>query len=143
MTHTIVKDRLEDVMLILEQIPEFENPPSTEEILDRISHKPHLILTAYSQDQVIGFKIGYERNGDLYSWLGAILPKYRRQGVAASLSAYQEEWARNYGYTRIWMKTRNQFPEMLILAINRDFKVIGFESRKEISQHRIVLAKSI
>ena len=143
LTHTIEKDRVEDVMLVLEQIPEFKNTPSTEKILDRISHKPHLVLTAYTQEQVIGFKIGYERNGDLYSWLGAIIPKYRRQGIAASLSAYQEDWARNNGYTRIWMKTRNEFPEMLILAIKRDFKVIGFESRQEIAEHRIVLAKSI
>ena len=139
----IEENRLEDVMLVLSQIPEFENIPDAGSIQSRLNEKPHLILSASNETGPIGFKIGYEREGKFYSWLGAILPMYRNKGIASALADRQEEWAKNQGYTTIWMKTRNCFPEMMMMAVGRGFRIVGFDPREEVGQHRIVLEKSI
>jgi GNAT superfamily N-acetyltransferase len=102
-----------------------------------------LVLTAHDGNTAAGFKIGYEREGAFYSWLGGVLPEYRRKGVATLLADAQEKWAREQGYKSIWMKTRNRFPGMLILAVGRGFRITGFDPRGEIGEHRIVLTKSI
>jgi GNAT superfamily N-acetyltransferase len=92
---------------------------------------------------VLGFKIGYERDGQFYSWLGAIIPSFRKMGIATAFANRQEEWARNHGYHTLWMKTRNRFPEMLIMALQRGFVITGFDAREHVREHRIILAKSL
>ncbi|MBP7239042.1 MAG: GNAT family N-acetyltransferase [Saprospiraceae bacterium] len=141
--YVIEENRLDDAMLVIRQIPEFENIPEADRILSRLVNTPHLILSASIDSVPIGFKIGYERDGMFYSWLGGILPEYRNKGIASALAEKQEEWAKTHGYTTIWMKTRNCFPEMLMMAIGRGFRIIGFDPREEVGQHRIVLEKSI
>jgi len=141
--YIIEENKLDDVMEVLALIPEFENTPDAAAIQTRLTQLPHLILSARNDSGPIGFKIGYERDGKFYSWLGAIAPAYRNKGIATALANRQEEWARNQGYTAIWMKTRNCFPEMLIMAIGRGFRMVGFDPREEVGQHRIVLEKSI
>jgi GNAT superfamily N-acetyltransferase len=139
----IVENSLEDVIHVLSQIPEFESIPDTDHILSRLDNKSQLILSARVESMPIGFKIGYERNGKFYSWLGAITPAFRNKGIASALASRQEEWVRNQGYTTIWMKTRNCFPEMLMMAIGRGFRIVGFDPKEVVGQHRIVLEKSI
>ena len=140
---TIEENRLEAVLYLLDNIPELDTSPLFEEILSRTAQVPHLILTAYDGKQPIGFKIGYERDGHFYSWLGGVLPGCRQKGIAAFLADHQEEWAKNEGYTDIWMKTRNRFPEMLIMALRRGFRIMSLDPRETIEEHRIVLAKSL
>ena len=139
----IEENKLEDALEVLALIPEFENIPDAASIQARLSQHPHLILSARNDSGPIGFKIGYERDGKFYSWLGAIAPGYRNNRIATALADKQEEWARNQGYAAIWMKTRNRFPEMLLMAIGRGFCIVGFDPRGEVGQHRIVLEKSI
>jgi len=139
----IEENKLDDVLEVLALIPEFENTPDISGIQSRLAQRPHLILSARIDAGPIGFKIGYERDGNFYSWLGAIAPPYRNKGIGTALANRQEEWARNQGYTAIWMKTRNCFPEMLMMAIGRGFRIVGFDPREEVGQHRIVLEKSI
>ena len=139
----IEENKLDDVLEVLALIPEFENKPDSAAIQSRLVHLPHLILSASNAAGPIGFKIGYERDGKFYSWLGAITPAYRNKGIATALADKQEEWARIQGYTTIWMKTRNCFPEMLMMAIARGFRIVGFDLREEVGQHRIVLEKSL
>lgn len=141
--YVILENRLEDVIHVILQIPEFESIPNADQIISRLNNKPQLILSARVESMPIGFKIGYERDGKFYSWLGAITPTYRNKGIATALADKQEEWARNQGYTTIWMKTRNCFPEMLMMAIGRGFRIVGFDPRETVGQHRIVLEKSI
>jgi GNAT superfamily N-acetyltransferase len=142
-TVVIEEGRLDDVLEMLRILPEFEMAPSGEEITSRISGVPHLVLTAHDGNNAAGFKIGYEREGTFYSWLGGVLPEYRRKGVATLLADAQEKWAGEQGYTSIWMKTRNRFPAMLIMALGRGFRITGFDPRGEIGEHRIVLTKSL
>ncbi len=140
---TIEEGRTSDVIQMLREVPEFGSTPSMDQIIARIGLAPHLVLTAYVEGKPAGFKIGYERDGTFYSWLGGVLPVYRRSGVAARLADAQESWAKTHGYKTIWMKTRNRFPGMLMMAIGRGFQITGFDPRDKIGEHRIVLTKSL
>lgn len=144
MTPVIIEENLlEEAVLLLREIPEFSNIPETSQILERLASKPHLILTAHSGARVIGCKLGYERDGRFYSWLGAVHPDFRQNGIASILADRQENWAREQGYSSIWMKTRNAFPEMLIMALRRGFQIIGLDLRDEVREHRIILEKKL
>ena len=139
----IEENNLDAIPEILAGIPEFSDTPSIEFIQNRISHLPHIILTAYFGDKPVGFKIGYERDQKFYSWLGAVLPGHRRQGIADALADKQEKRAREMGYQVIWMKTRNCFPSMLLMAVRRGFRITHLDLREDILQHRIIMEKSI
>jgi len=139
----IQENRIDDVVLLLQSLPEFVNPPSAADILGRIGEVPHLVLTAYLDGQLCGCKVGYERDGMFYSWLGGVLPAFRQAGVAAVLADRQEAWAAQQGYRTIWMKTRNRFPAMLLMAVRRGFRITSVLPEEEIAEHRIVLEKSI
>jgi len=141
MNFTIRHGDLDSVMEVLHAIPEFDHLPSKEIINQRIAGVPNLILTAHDASATLGFKIGYVREGVFYSWLGAVHPQSRQNGIAKALADEQEKWARQQGYDRIWMKTRNRFPEMLIMAIRRGFKITGIETRDTLSENRIYLEK--
>jgi len=132
---------LEDVEEVLQAIPEFDQLPSAETIQQRISHVPHLVLTAHNGSSAVGFKIGYLRDGAWYSWLGGVKPGYRQPGIANALANEQEKWAISQGFNRIWMKTRNRFPEMLIMALRRGFTITRVEVMEEMRENRIYLEK--
>src|SRR5688572_5920035 len=140
---TLEEDNLEAVVKILNAIPEFDDLPNSESIKTRLLGKPHLILTAHDGNKPIAFKIGYERDNRFYSWLGGVIPSHRSLGVAGKLADRQEEWAKQQGYTSVWMKTRNRFPTMLLMAVRLGFRIIAIDTRYKITEHRIVLEKSL
>ena len=133
---------IEAIHPLTHQIPEFINPYPLEEYYKRFLDTPHLCLAAFHSNQIMGFKIGYEREeGVFYSWMGAVLPQYRKMQVAKQLAKHQEQWAKNAGYQKIKFKTRNKLRSMLLFAIKNDFNIIGVEPRDEIGEYRIVLEK--
>lgn len=124
-------------------IPEFQEPPLPAEYRRRLSDVPHLILVARSGSRPVGFKIGYERDGSFYSWLGGVVPAHRRRGIARRLAEAQEEWARAQGYDHINFKTRNQHRAMLIFALNNGFQIVGFRQKETVATNRILLRKPL
>lgn len=123
------------------RIPEFQNPPEAAEYEKRLKDTPHLILVAFDGNRPIGFKVGYERDGEFYSWMGGVLPSYRRRNVALRLAQTQEEWARKQGYRSVTFKTRNQHKNMLLFALKRGFNVVGFKEKGDVMTNRILLRK--
>ena len=141
--YVIEEGNLDAVELLLGSVPEFDIPPTIDDIGFRIKDVPHLILTAHAEGLPVGFKIGYERDGRFYPWLGGVDDRFRQLGIASHLADYQDPWARKKGYKTIWMKTRNRFPQMLLMATQRGFRIIGLQPRDKIGEHRIVLEKSL
>lgn len=83
-------------------------------------------LIAIMNEQVVGCKLGYERKpGQFYSWLGAVRPDFRGQGLASELMRRQHEWCRQQNYQTIRTHTYNQWRGMLILNLRFSFDVIG------------------
>ena len=134
---------IDTVVQLSSAIPEFLNPHGPEEYHRRLDGVPHLILVAYVAEQPVGFKVGYERDGFFYSWMGGILSKFRRNGIAKALADQQESWARANGYNSITFKTRNSHKGMLIFALKNGFDIVGFKEKETIATNRILLRKPL
>jgi predicted GNAT superfamily acetyltransferase len=136
---------IEEAVQLSMQIPEFADPHPAIEYYNRLSGKKHLILIAYEDDKPVGFKVGYDKEGDgsFYSWMGGVLPAYRQQQVAKQLAQMQEEWARENGFNSIRFKTRNRHKAMLVFALKNRFQIIAVEPRETVEEYRIVLEKRL
>ena len=111
---------------------------------DRLREKPGLLLNlASAAGQVVGYKVGYRRYGDVfYSWLGGVAPAYRRRGIARQLLKEQHQWCKDTGYRWIVAENRNDLRRMLLLNIQEGFNVIG-TYLSERSETIITLRKSL
>lgn len=139
----IKKGNLSQVQHLLIEIPEFGQQVEADEFSERLNQTTHLILIAIDQGRPVGFKLGYDRyqDGSFYSWLGGVIPEFRRQGIARLLARYQEKWALAKGFKSIRIKTRNKFRAMLIFLLKSDFQINSFERADDISESRIELEK--
>ena len=124
-SYHIHEGKLDDAVMVSANIPEFDDPYEIPEYSKRLNSTTHHILTAYDNHNPIAFKIGYQRHSDgsFYSWMGGVLPNYRRKGIANNLADPQETWAKKNGYISIKMQTREKHKAMLALAINRGFQI--------------------
>jgi len=141
MSIEIKKGTIKTIVQLSKEIDEFRDPHDELEYQKRLTNVPHLILVAYMDEKPVGFKVGYERSGQFYSWMGAVLKDYRRKGVAKALARQQESWARQQGYPSVTFKTRNRLKAMLTFGINNGFNIIGIEKKADINENRILLRK--
>jgi ribosomal protein S18 acetylase RimI-like enzyme len=138
----IIKDHeLQDAVTVSQQIPEFNEPYPVDEYVRRLSGVPHYILTAYVEGRPVGFKVGYEREGTFYSWMGGVLPQFRQEGIGDRLAERQEQWARQKGYTRVTIKTRKKYKAMLGLLKKRGYRVLRTIPKQPAEETRIWLEK--
>jgi GNAT superfamily N-acetyltransferase len=116
----------EDIASLEQEIPEFEEPYSLEEITGRIDGKKHYCLVAYMDRKHAGYKLGYEQApGKFYSWTGGILPAYRKRGIADALLNMQEDWCWKNAYKRIDVTSLNRHKAMIIFLLKRGYDIIG------------------
>ena len=104
-----------------------------------------MILIADNGVEAVGFKVGYERDSDgsFYSWMGGVLPAWRRKGIAALLADEMDIWAIGKGYTHLRFKTRNSHKGMLIFGLLRGFDIIDIDTHSASKDHRILLEKKL
>jgi predicted GNAT superfamily acetyltransferase len=118
-----------------------QNADSIEEEL--CARPSFLILVATDNEQVVGYKIGYQdRKSRFYSWLGGVHPEHRRQGIASELMLRQHEWCKKQGYVVIRTQTKNQWRNMLILNLRHGFDVVGTYT-DERGEPKIILEKRL
>lgn len=133
-----------DIVAISKQIPEFRQVTTLERLQARLDGRPALILIAKAADTIVGYKVGYHLTEDtFYSWLGGVLPDYRRQGFAALLLRYQEQWARDAGYQQIQVKSMACFPAMLALLRSNGYQVLAADESADRPDDKIVFLKSL
>jgi len=125
----IRKGAFQECVDLSSKIPEFNSPYKIDEYKKRCAGK-YLALIAEIDNKPVGFKIGYDRfkNGRFYSWMGGVLPKFRRMGVAYSLANSQEKWAAENEFRSISLKTRKKHDEMIAFSLNHGF-IITEETR--------------
>lgn len=141
----IRRGSIEEVVEISNKIPEFNNPYRAEDYQAKFNTK-HIILVAEMNNQLVGFKCGYERDastGKFYSWMGGVLPEYRKSGVARDLLIAMEEWCVNEGYKILEFKTLNEHKSMLIFSLKYGFEIIEVISSPKDPRKRIVLQKRL
>lgn len=112
--------------------------------IERIKQKKDVLsIIAYENDIPIGFKIGYQYNQTVfYSWVGGVLPKYRKRKVASTLAFSQEKWAKKKGYSKLRTKSMNRFKPMLIFNLKKGFDIIQVYTN-ESKQTKIVFEKTL
>ncbi len=144
-TNVIIREgTIAECIEISEKIPEFSSGNYDEAAyLQRLSNTQYLILVAEKDQQVVGFKVGYDRyrDGSFYSWLGGVLPEYRKDSIATQLADKQEKWALASGFDAIRLKTRNRFRAMLIFALKNGFLIENIEIKETVENNRINLRK--
>jgi len=142
----IKEGSIEDAVSVSLKIPELNNPHSKEVYENRMYKKQYLILIAYVGKEKVGFKVGYDKFQDgknFYTWMGGVLPNFRKKGIADALANYQEQWIRAQGFQNVILKTRNRHQGMLIFAIKNNFKIFEIDPRNDVEEHRILLRKSL
>ena len=142
---TIVEGNLDEALHVAHNITEFENLYSKSVFEERLASKNTLILLAYFNAKLIGFKIGYETPSKqyFYSWMGGVISKYRKSGTAQSLIDYQEDWARKNKYIRILVKTRNKHLAMIALLEKNNYYRLGTEPFEPNKNTRIIYEKKL
>jgi len=144
MPFTIKEDSLNEAYEVSLKIPEFSSPYKIDEYQQRLNKKNHLVLIAFdnSDRKVVGFKVGYELSPDIfYSWMGAVLPEYRRHGIAESLADYQEDWACKRHYKIIQMKTREKHKAMIAFSLRRGFIIKSRINNQSPAETRLIMEK--
>ncbi|AML56098.1 Protein export cytoplasm protein SecA ATPase RNA helicase [Serratia rubidaea] len=135
---------LAEIQQLYQHIPEFNAAHRLQDLQLRIGDAMHYARIAELDGQPAGFKLGYQTGDDtFYSWLGGVLPAFRRRGVAGRLLEEQERWARTQGFRRLTVKTRNQFRGMLMLLIARHYRIITLEKKGEVADYRLLLEKTL
>lgn len=135
---------IEEALRVEGAIPEFSQVRTAEAYMRKFGEQPHLILIASVDDEHVGYKVGYALDEEsFYSWLGGVLPAFRKRGVAQHLLAVQEDWVRRHEYRRIVVKSKNQFPAMLRLLIQNGYKISHVEEGVPIDDAKITFEKSL
>ena len=140
----IRKGTFQECVDLSSKIPEFNSPYKIEEYKKRCAGK-YLALIAEIDNQPVGFKIGYNRfhNGSFYSWMGGVLPKFRRIRVAFSLANFQEKWATKNKFSSILLKTRQKHDGMIAFSLNRGFIITEETQITPAEETRIWMQKSL
>lgn len=112
---------------------------------DRYQDREKLIITAYIGKQPVGYIVGYDKFGDgsFYCWMAGVDPDFREKGVLKELMDYQKNWAREKGYSKIKIKTRNNRREMLSYLVKYGFFFTEVVKYPDIEDNRILLEKKI
>lgn len=138
-------DEVDKVVDVLNHLPEFAAVFYKQKLLDRLLKYESIILVAEYAGKLIACKVAYNRyfDGSIYSWLGGVLPPYRKQGIALLLQDKLEAEARKQFFHSIRMKTRNQHIEMLRFALKNGFQICGFQEKERLEDARIELVKGL
>lgn len=133
---------LAECVEVVEQINEFAQKETVETLSQRLEGKRFLIQVAQEEERILGFKIGYELdNQTFYSWFGGVSPLARNKGVAQKLLDIQEEWVAEQGYSKLKVKSRNQFPAMLRLLLRNGYMIEKLEEKEPLIESRIHFLK--
>ena len=133
----------EEALRVFDNIPEFERYASEADMKSKLI-KGSLILITEKAGELIGFKMGYPLNeGEFYSWLGGVVPKYRKASYAQEMLKEQEKWLKAQGYQRVRVKSMNRFSGMLCMLIRNGYHIERVDDYAHPELERICFVKSL
>jgi len=136
---------IEEAVKVNATIVEFDEPYTKDYFEERYKDKDKLIIAAYLDNQPVGYIVGYDKLNDdsFYCWMTGVNPDFRKRGVFKALMDYQEKWAKDKGYKKIKIKTRNNRREMLGYLVKYGFNVVEVVQYPDIENNRIFFEKVI
>ena len=100
-------------------------------------------IIVFDSKNPIGFKIGYKYNDiTFYSWVGGVLPEYRKRGIAKKLVTLQEQWAKENSFLKLRTKSMNRFKPMMILNLKNGLDIVSVYTNST-NQTKIVFEKEL
>ncbi len=143
---TIVESPIEDAVAVNRTVTEFESPYNTVHFNQRIFGKPHLILVGQVNEVSAGYLVSYEDRhypSSFYVWMAGVNSKFRKKGVLKAMMQYQENWAKEKGYKKLVLKTRNSRREMLSYLIAHGYNFVEVIPKEKIEDTEILAEKII
>lgn len=138
---------IKEAIKVHKNIKEFnETKPEKEYFENRYRDREKLIIVAYYNNVPAGYIIGYDKFQDgknFYCWMAGVDSKFRKLGILTKMMQYQENWAKQKGYSNLKIKTRNNRREMLSFLVKHNFNFLSVEKRDNIQDNRINLQKEI
>lgn len=136
----------DDAWAVAERIGEFGGDADRygqEVYASRLNTPSALVLIAWSGNERVGFKAGFDRyrDGSWYSWMGGVVAPWRGRGIAQQLLEYQERWIAAQGYDVLYVKTRNRHKRMISFLAFNDYDVLRVEEKSAIQETRILFCK--
>ena len=142
---TIKEVPIEEAVKVNATIVEFDSAYQKDYFEDRYKDRDKLIIVAYVDDQPAGYIVGYDKfeDGSFYCWMAGVNPKFRKLGLLKSLMDYEDKWAKEKGYNKIKIKTRNNRREMLSYLVKYGFFFTEVVQHSNIDDNRILLEKEL
>ena len=138
---------IKEAIKVHKNIKEFnETKPEKEYFENRYRDREKLIIVAYYNNVPAGYIIGYDKFQDgknFYCWMAGVDSKFRKLGILTKMMQYQENWAKQKGYSILKIKTKNNRREMLSFLVKHNFNFLSVEKRDNIQDNRINLQKEI
>jgi ribosomal protein S18 acetylase RimI-like enzyme len=139
----IKEEGIEAAVAVNASITEFEEHYDRAYFEDKYKDSTKVILVAYVDNQPAGYMVSYDKSNDdsFYCWMVGVNPLFRRLGILKKLMAYMEKWAKQQGYQKIMIKTRNNRREMLSFLVKDGFNFTEVQGQLRIKDNRILLEK--
>ena len=103
-----------------------------------------LMLIATLDARPVGFFLGFELKPTVYfAWLLAVLPEFRRVGIASQLMDAMHGWVAEHEYAAIRLECQNQHRPMLHMAIERGYDVVGIRWDPDRGHNLVIFEKSL
>ena len=140
---TIRTGSVQEAVDLARRMPDFSNPyhlddPDTP--LPRLDH----VLIAEHGGIPVGFRAGYRYSTDTFAvWLAAVLPEYRRQGIAGALYRSQKDWLKSEGYRFLRTHTRNANRVMLKILVDKGYGVVDVVRYDDVGRNKVVFLKDL
>ncbi len=133
-----------EVLSLSLAIPEFGQSYGGELYAERLKGRRFLVLVAVSGGKLVGFKVGYAvEEAVFYSWMGGVLPAFRRKGVGGMLAHVQEEWAMKSGFSSMRLEIGNRQASMINFGLKRGFLITDLIKNKNVEDYRVVMEKPL
>jgi len=140
----IRRGTIEEIAKVHNLIPEFVHKTDVEELEKRLKVESAIILLAEVDNKIVGFKAGYAKSKkEFYSWIGGVIPKYRRHRIAEKLLFEMEKISKKNGYKKLTYKTRNKYYPMISFGAKNGFKIVNLEKKEDILENRIFFEKKL
>ncbi|MCA9459614.1 MAG: GNAT family N-acetyltransferase [Nanoarchaeota archaeon] len=136
---------IEEAVKVNGTIVEFDKLYQKKYFEDRYKDREKLIIVAYIDNQAAGYIVGYDKfeDGSFYCWMAGVNPNFRKMGVLKLLMDYEDKWAKEKGYNKIKIKTRNNRREILAYLVKYGFLFTDVIQKSNIADNRILLEREL